>query len=647
MKLTTNQMAAVKHTNGNALVNSSAGSGKTAVFTSRIANLIANEKVNPESILGLTFTKDAAENMRKRLKGIVGKSQSDKVNLSTFHSFAYRFLVSEFPLEYQNVKITQDWWKLQTVYDIIGKSSNRNPDALDLDLRGGEMLAFISYQKSNMIRQGNAVLIDNNTPYVKGISRDDLQEAFDRYCESVKHARTMDFDDMLINTFYKLIENPDLIEKFKSQYKYIMVDEYQDTSSINLEILKLISENNLFVVGDFRQGIYGFINANIDNILEFTDMFEDVSLIELTDNFRSTDNIVGICNDIIGASDNVKYKGFSSANGASGEDGPPVRVTVCNSEVIEAEHIVKSIEGRIESNPDLTFNDFCILCRTNAQLGIFESILADRDIPARLSDARSFFDRKEIADVLAYAEHAINPGDDMSLRRIFNSPTRYISRVILNKLDEHAFKLDSSLEESIKTFQNDSRLESVVDLFKKIRKFQNESAYKFLTRILYFTNYQEFIQQKGMSASEIILKEESLERLLEMSKKFTSIKSFLTHVDIIKNNSKKKEIAVNVMTSHSSKGLEFKHVYVSNVTAENYPHKMTIDPEEERRLLYVALSRAIETLDVSMSVNTLGSESNVVLASPFLIDIMETDLKKAMSQAMHGSDTYSFTYKAR
>ena len=320
-------------------------------------------------------------------------------------------------------------------------------------------------------------------------------------------------------------------------------------------------------------------------------------------------------------------------------------MTIFNTEALEAESIVESIESRVEDDPTLNYNDFAILCRTNSQLGVFESVLADKGIPARLSDERSFFDRKEVADILAYAEHAINPFDDMSLRRIFNSPTRYISRLTLSKLDEHAFKKNLSLEESIKTFGSNNRLESVVDLFERLRKFEDASAHKFLTKVLYMTNYQDFMQQKAMSPNEIALKEDALNRLLEMSKKFISIRLFLSHVQIIRNNSKKKDIAVNVMTSHASKGLEFKHVYVSNASSDNYPHKMTVDPEEERRLLYVALSRAIDTLDVSMSVSSLESSGEVSNPSPFLVDVMEEQLKGAKADVVSGKSCSSFCYK--
>lgn len=647
MKLTSDQMKAVKHVRGNVLVNSSAGSGKTAVFSSRIANLIANEGVAPESILGLTFTKDAAENMRKRLSSVIGKGKSDKVNLSTFHSFAYRILKSEYPREFSHIKITEMWWKLQTIYDIVGKKSYKTQDSLELDVKGGEMLAFISYQKANMIRPGYRVIIDDKVPFVKHIDRSTLQLVYDRYCEAVKHARTMDFDDMLLEVYYKLIDDKKLLHKIKSQYQYVLVDEFQDTNSINMEILKLITNNNLFVVGDFRQGVYGFINANIDNILTMRDTFDDVELIELRHNFRSTNNIVKICNDIIDVSDNEKYKGFSGAISAKNVDGEPVKVKVFSDEVTEFTHIVSEIETMIDSKPDLTYNDFCILCRTNAQLGVFESVLADRGIPARLSDSKSFFDRKEIADILAYASHAIDPSDDMSLRRIANSPTRFISRAILNKLDEYAYKNNKTLEESISYIdagRASKNLEGIKQLFSQLRDHTDETAHRFLQKIIYSTGYMDFISQKGVSPSEIIIKEESIGRLLELSKKFTSIQAFLTHVQIIKNNSKKKDVAVNVMTVHSSKGLEFKHVFAAGVSEENYPHKMAIEKEEERRLLYVALSRAIETLTITTSL--FGqSESETIKPSPFLSDIMEGDLKLATREVLRGSDLSHFYYK--
>lgn len=647
MKLTNNQIKVAKALKGNYLVNSGGGSGKTLSFTARIANLIANEKVAPQQILGLTFTNEAAESMKSKLREKVGK-KADRVELSTFHSFAYRTLKSTYPEEYANKEIMKPWWKLNQIYDIIGKPSSKNPDGLGLEVRAGDLIGFFSYQKSNMVRGGDRVLIDETVSYVDHISEYFLQKAYDMYCERVKDARVIDFDDMLVDFYYKLLEDNELLARLRNRFEYIMVDEFQDTNTVNMAILQLISEDNLLVVGDFRQGIYGFINANIDNILEFHKNFNNVETIELEENFRSTNNIIQICNDVIDSSPNTKYKAFSEQKQGRNTPGKPIDVRVFSDETEETSHIVDEIE-RIYEESDLNYADFAILCRTNAQLGLYESFLANKGIPAKLSGGRSFFDRKEVSDLLAYAQHAINPEDNMSIRQIFNAPVRYIANTAINGLEKYSSQYDMPLEEAIGYYDAErytSGFKRVVQDFENIRKHTGKRADVVLKKIYSIVNYENFIYSKSMSHTELVTKEEAVERLFEMASKFNTIQHFLAHVSVIKSNSKKDEDAVNVMTVHASKGLEYEHVFVAGVSEENYPHKMSTDYEEERRLLYVALSRAINELHISIPIFK-GEDGESFEPSPFLIDIMEDDLFKAKREVIRGSRCSEFLYNSK
>lgn len=649
VKLTESQKTAVSNTSGITLINSSAGSGKTSVFTARIANLIKNEGIPAESILGLTFTNEAAESMKKKLGKIVGKQKAKEVPLSTFHSFAYRFLKSRFAAEYIDKKIVPNWWKLQTAYDIVGEKSYRNEVGQDLNLKAGELLGFISYQKANGVRPNERVVIDTNVAYVENIDRSELQTAFNTYCKLAKNARVIDFDDMLLDFFYKLLENSDIVAELQSKYKYVMVDEFQDTNYINMEILKLITNDNLFVVGDFRQGIYSFINANINNILKFKETFPSAQLVELQSNFRSTNNIVQICNDVIAASPVGSYKEFSEQISASGESGEPIRFNLYNNDGLESRDVCETINDLLESNSDLTYDDFCILCRTNAQLGDYESKLADMDIPADVSCTRSFFDRKEIADLLAYSTHTIMPSDDMSLRRIVNSPNRFIAKAAIAKLDEYAFKKQITMEDAMVQMdsgKNRSRLLGIVDTFEDLREVADKmNASKFLKLIYKKTRYDEFLSQKTTSHTDYMIKKESIDRLFEMAKKFTTIEKFLGHISVIQSNNKKSENAVHLMTVHASKGLEFDTVFVPSVTAKNYPHEMNPNVEEERRLLYVALSRAKNRLYVSSTV-FMANKQETVKTSPFLEDIATEALARARQTVVRGSLKASFTYRS-
>lgn len=647
MPLTENQMRAISFLDGNALINAGAGSGKSTVLIARIAKLIAEHAIEPEMILGLTFTNEAAENMRKKLKQHIGKKKSDEVYLSTFHSFAYRWLKQNYAEEYVNKKVMESWWKTQTLYDIVGEDSSGNPIGLGIELKAGDLAGFISYQKANLIKQGMPVLLDESISYVNNIDRYYLQKAYDTYCELVKNARLIDFDDMLMNFYYKLLENPNQCQELKGRFKYIMVDEFQDSNTAMLAILKLITENNLFVVGDFRQGIYGFINATIDNILEFKNNFDDVTLIELKENFRSTDEVVRISNNLIAKSPIERYKSFSEQVAAKGVNDTKVVLKAYQDEYIESQSILNEIETLMEKNEELSFSDFCVLCRTNAQLGVYESVFADEDIPVDISTSKSFFDRKEIADLIAYASVIANPNDDMSLRKVINSPNRFISKAIINQLEEYGFKHNLTLKESIHSMNTGkfaSRFFKLTDLIDELAdQVDDLNAYRLLKKIYKQTKYEEFMSNKASSHSELILRQEAIEKLFELSKKFSDIQSFLAHVSVIKNNSKKNKDAVHLMTVHASKGLEFDTVFVPSVTSENYPHEMNPNIEEERRILYVALSRAISKLYVSFPVFGNGGKQ-IVKPSPFLVDIAQDKVKKMKQEITYGKTEIEMTY---
>lgn len=623
---------------GIALVNSGAGSGKTSVFTARIANLILNKSISPTRILGLTFTNEAATSMKNKLATKIGDDKAKMVNLSTFHSFAYRTMKSNFPELYKGKQIVQQWWKIQTASEVVSFT-----DGFGLNMKPGEFLGFVSYQKANLVRANMDVVVDSQVPYAKGEDVNKLKRAYERFLELCEHARVYDFDDMLLDFFYKLDETEWLVEKMKSQYTYIMVDEFQDTSMVNLEILKKISDNNLFVVGDFRQGIYSFINADIDNILTFASVFPNTKLIELRENFRSTTNIVKISNDVIDASPNEKYKGFSSQLAGRLDDGERIKITGFNMLDDEIQYICDSIEKKHE-NTHLNYADFAIICRTNAELGFFESEMADKGIPVRLSSNKSFFDRSEIADVLAYATHAADEWDDMSLRRIYNTPNRFIAKKTMTGLTEYAYKNKVSLEEALErgdVGRSGYAFDNLLDIFAFLRKHLDKPADKFLKIIIDKVKYEDHINNKSATANDLVIRKEALDKLLKMASRFTSIRSFLAHVDIIKSNSKKDEDAVNVMTTHASKGLEFDTVYVSNVNELSYPHVMSTDPEEERRLLYVALSRAVNTLEVTY---VQMSEKDVINPSPFLVDIAPIQVEVVKKNIMGGKAYSDFYY---
>ncbi|MGX6979025.1 ATP-dependent helicase [Vagococcus elongatus] len=639
MGLTENQKKAVMAGEGNWLINAGSGSGKTTVFTTRIARMIKEGEAIPEEILGLTFTKEAATNMKKKLSKLIGKKQADKVDLLTFHSFAYSILKRKYPLKYRQLQLMPMWWKMKTLNDFCAKPSNFNPEGMSLMCKAGDLASFISYQKMNMVDPGGELLIDMRTENVASVSVEDLGVIYAKYCDMQEKARLIEFDDMLLDLYHKLEEDPKLATYIANQYSYIMVDEFQDTNKVSMGILSHISNENIFAVGDFRQGIYGFINASISNILDFEDTFENVNNIELKHNFRSTKNIVGISNKIIDMSPIEKYKNFEPQVAGRKEEGSNIEFNVYRDEAYEVKDIANQIIDLVESGENV-YEDFAILLRTNAQLGIYESVFSSQEIPVDVSSDRSFFDRREISDLLAYAEHTLDPNDDSSFRKVYNSPSRFISNQVQKSIDEYAYKHEVNLEEAAiraDIGKSGSVLSSYVDLFDDLRDIVDDvRADSFLIEVYKRTNYKKHVENTSTTAVDLEMRLEAINSLFEIAKKFRSVNAFLAHIMAVKqNNSKTNEHAVRLMTAHASKGLEFKHVFFPAFTSENYPHKMNPDIEEERRLSYVVASRAVDKLTVSMP-NFISDGGSKYDPSPFLVDIAGDEIKDLQKNVTRG-----------
>ena len=640
MKVTEVQKDIVKWLDGNLLVMAAAGSGKTFVFTNRIAYLIRKHGVAPENILALTLTKNAAEQMRGRLAKLIGKEIADKVTMCTFHSFALSQLKRHFPMKYKDRPIMADWFKIRTLYDIVGEKSGNNPDGHNLNLSAADLSSFISYQKSLLIKDGQDVVIDEKTPYCSGDTRESLQSAYNTYCRISRNSKSIEFDDMIMDFAILLDTNEQFLEKMKRQYTYIMVDEFQDTNNSNSFILETLNEDNLMVVGDVNQSIYSFINADVEMIVEFENKFNDVTVKRLEQNYRSSSNIVKISNDIVMASENEDYKKYAKQVPAREDiDDNEIMLTTYQTEQDEVKYVSEAIQDLIAENPSLELTDITVISRTNATLGLFESSLAELKIPVNISGGRSFFDKKEIADLISYAKHAVDETDDMSLRRIFNSPNRFISKKVMSELDEFAFNTDISLSFAMKRYEGFGRNQYSIDklssTFDNLRDKLDQNASKFLRTIYNSTGYEEHIIKTSKTHNDLMIRQESIEKFFDMAKKFRSIKAFLAHISIVRDNNNKTKNAVNLMTVHASKGLEFKHVFGVGINEESYPHDMTYNYEEERRLLYVLVSRAIEFLYLSTYV--FKGTSSIVDPSPFMIDAFGDKIYKARKEVSHGS----------
>lgn len=621
MKLTETQKDIVQWKDGNLLVTAAPGSGKTFVFTSRIAYLIRKYGVNPSRILALTFTKNAAEQMRTRLADLVGVNIAKNVHMSTFHSFAYSQLKNLQPYKYANKPIVADWFKIRTLYDVAGKKTSGNPHGHNLRMGAPSLSMFISYQKANLVQENDPVLIDENTPYAKDDSRFNLQSAYDTYCKIIRNSNSMEFDDMIMD-FAIQLDDQEFCQKIKDQFDYILVDEFQDTATSNNFILQKICDDNLMVVGDVNQSLYSFINADIDMILDFSKNFNNVTTRRLDQNYRSCKSIVDISNKIIMSTNDENLKQYAYQEAVNQHQTiEPVRFVTYKNEFEEVYGVTEKIFGILEEDSSTSYEDFAVISRTNAYLGMFESEFAYKNIPVNISGGRSFFDRKEIIDLLSYAKHSLDRSDDMSLRRVFNAPNRFISKKTMADLDAYAYNNKLTLEMAIDSFdglgKSATNIYKLRSLFANLEELVEGNASKFLKKVYYDTDYEQHIRKTSKTAIDLSSKLESIEKLFDIAKKFNNIKSFLGHVSVIKDNNKKKD-GINLMTAHAAKGLEFNYVFGVGINDESYPHEMSYNYEEERRVLYVLVSRAIRFLQLSSYV--FKGTSKVVSPSDFLID---------------------------
>ena len=644
MKFTNEQLEVIQYKDSNLLVTAAPGAGKTQVFTSRIAYLIKYHNVLPENILALTYTSNAAEQMRKRLSTLIGTELASRVTMLTFHSFAIRNLKKLLPQKYADKKITPDWFRTRTLYDIAGERTFNNPEGLGLAIRGNELGMFVSYQKSNLIQPGDQVIMDSKAhPFIVKESVSRLSEAYEVYCRLIYNSNTLDFDDMLLEFAMNLENDSDFLEKIQDKYKFIQVDEFQDTNSINTHILKLINGSNLMVVGDVNQSIYSFINADVNEFLNFDKTFPDVKTIRLDKNFRSTQNIVDITNKIALASPNKKLVELSGQTAARNEIGQPVKFQVFQTEADETQKIAEEVESLIQEGHSP--GSIAIISRTNANLGLYESEFATKHIKVNNANGGSFFDKKEIADLLAYATHAMDKSDDMSLRKIFNSPNRFISKQSMNDLDTYASNNEMDIEEAIFSLdggRSKKAMTNLVYLFESLRNKLDQNAASFLRTVYVQTKYEDYIYKTTKTAQDAANKIDSIEHLFTLASRFKTVAAFMTHISIIQNNRSVKEDAVNLLTVHGSKGLEFDFVFGVGVNAKSYPHDMSFNFEEERRLLYVCVSRAMNNLLLSSYVFDKGTS---IENSPFMQDSFGSLVENCRKNVLFGAPFASIELK--
>ncbi len=604
------QKAPVLHKDGPLMVIAGAGSGKTRVLTFRIAHLMA-QGVDSFNILALTFTNKAAREMKKRIADIVGVSETKNLWMGTFHSVFAKLLRYDgdklgFPSNF-TIYDTQDSQRL--IASIIKEMG------LDKDIyKYKQVQNRISSYKNSLITVkayfNNPELVEDDAM----AKRPRMGDIYQNYVDRCFKAGAMDFDDLLLRTNELLNRFPEVLMKYQDRFRYILVDEYQDTNHSQYLIVKALADRfrNICVVGDDAQSIYSFRGANISNILNFQKDYENVGMYRLEQNYRSTKNIVNAANSIIAKNKNQLEKVVWTAN----DDGPLIKIHRSTTDAEEGRYVAGSIwENRMQHQ--MANGQFAVLYRTNSQSRSIEDALRKRDIPYRIYGGLSFYQRKEIKDVLSYLRLVINSKDEEALKRIINFPARGIGQTTIDKLVVAANHYGRSIFEVIENLDrielkiNSGTKRKLHDFVTMIKSFQimNEGADAFTLAEHVAKKTGVLLEFKKDGTPEGIARMENIEELLNGIKDFVEgqkeladakgdIGEFLEDValatDLDKDTGDDDRVAL--MTIHLAKGLEFPHVYIVGMEEDLFPSGMSMSTrselEEERRLFYVALTRA-------------------------------------------------------
>jgi len=608
--LNESQKAAVIHKNGPMIIIAGAGSGKTRVLTYRIAHLM-NQDIDPFNILALTFTNKAAREMKNRIGDVVGFSEAKNLWMGTFHSVFARILRSEghhlgFPSSF-TIYDTQD--SVRLLSSIIKEMQ------LDKDIyKSKQVLSRISSFKNSLI----TVKAYYNNPELiladKMAKRPKMGEIYHQYVERCFKAGAMDFDDLLLRTNELLTRYPEVLAKYQDRFKYILVDEYQDTNHSQYLIVRALADRfqNICVVGDDSQSIYAFRGANIQNILNFQRDYDDVNIFKLEQNYRSSKNIVEAANSVIEKNKTKLDKEIWTANDA----GSKIKVMRTYTEAEEGRFIASSVFDN-QMNLQLKNSDFAVLYRTNAQSRAIEDALRKKDIKYKIYGGLSFYQRKEIKDVLGYLRLLINPNDEEALKRVINYPLRGIGASTIDKLSVAANHYKKSIFEII-TNLNTTALNLNAGTKNKLENFatmiqhfqieaQTKNAFEVAEFVVKQTRLIKDLEQDG--TPEAVSRVENVQELLNGIKDFIEVQNekgedqslafFLEDVALATDfDSDKKDDTprVSLMTIHLAKGLEFPYVYIVGLEENLFPSAMSMNTrselEEERRLFYVALTRA-------------------------------------------------------
>ena len=627
-KLNERQKEAVLATEGPVLVLAGAGSGKTTVLVNRIAYMISEKHIRPWNILAITFTNKAAREMKDRIERLLGDTAKD-MWIGTFHSVCVRILRSCIDLlGYSRDFVIYDTADTKTVM----KECLRELDIDEKSFPVRNVLSIISNAKNDLM---DAATFEN--VYKSDYRMSIIAKIYYRYQTKLRKNNAVDFDDIILNTVKILSENPDVLSKYQDKFRYILVDEYQDTNNSQYLLINLLAQanRNLCVVGDDDQSIYKFRGANIGNILNFEDDYSDVQKITLDQNYRSTQNILDAANSVISNNKGRMGKSLWTSNG----DGNKVFVYTGTNEYDEARYIARQIKKHFDEQG--SFSDCAILYRTNAQSRVIEEMLMRESVPYKVLSGLRFYDRKEIKDIIAYLRVVYNPNDDVSLARIINEPKRKIGNATLEKARNIAREKETSLYDVISHADDYPEFKTAIkkllgfsEIIQSLIKLKDTVTIEDLTgRILNDTGYMPALVMEDTTESKTRI--ENLGEFISVITEFekneetgNTLGEFLENISLVSDidGYDENEDSAVLMTIHSAKGLEFPIVFLSGLEEGLFPGMRSMesddDIEEERRLSYVAITRAKEQLYITKTISrTIHGKTMPTTASRFFKEI--------------------------
>ncbi|MBP9758138.1 UvrD-helicase domain-containing protein [Candidatus Dojkabacteria bacterium] len=633
------QKEAVETTEGAVLVLAGAGSGKTRVLTYRIANIIDKKLARPEEVLAVTFTNKAANEMRERINALLGNAKHIEWS-GTFHSMCVKILRREG----KRIGINPSFSIYDSVDSLSAVKEAMNSQNISIkEFSPHAIRSAISSAKNELINS------QNFAKYANSFFHEVTAKVYVQYQKILRDNQALDFDDLLMITNQLFDNDKEALEKYRERFKYINVDEYQDTNHAQYSIIKKLTNINICVVGDDDQSIYGFRGANVSNILNFEKDFPTAKIVKLEQNYRSSKTILEASNHIVSLNKNRHDKKMWTDN----LNGEKIMVYLASDEDDEAHWIVKEIQKLADKNSQ-NFETIAILYRTNAQSRYLEEVLLKSKIPYRIVGSIRFYDRKEVKDILSYMRLIANPADDLSLKRIINVPRRGIGDKTLKDLVFAARSVDKSpmqvLVDDLGSIDNPKIKQFGQIMHDLVKESKLLSLSEFIRYLLDRSGYLKFLDDGTIESQGRI---ENIQELISVASKYehmeqkAALEQFLEDIALIENQSdQQNNNSVTLMTVHSAKGLEYDSVFLVGMEEMLFPHSRSYsDPkemEEERRLAYVAVTRAKKNLFLSyaQSRKYFGKMQNNPV-SRFIEDIPEKLIEKIISPNVYGEDEES------